>query len=202
MELEEACRHLGLQLGQSASLRVHRYFALLRHWNRKLDLVSPAPPEALWRAHVLDSLLLLSVAAPSAHSRVADVGSGAGLPGLVWACVREDLEVLLVEPRRKRAAFLERAVAELGVRNAEVAVTRVEDLGADPARRGRFDLAVARAVAPPEEVLARVRGLLKPGGRVVVPVGPGHEVTPPFVEVRQPVPWEPSRERRVVVAVV
>lgn len=199
MELEEAARALRLQVDRIASRRVHRYFELLQEWNRKVDLVSPAPPETLWRAHVLDSLLLLSMAAPPVRSRIADVGSGGGLPGLVWACVREDLQVVLVEPRRKRAAFLERAVADLGVRNAEVASLRVEQLAEDPTYRGTFDVAVARAVAPPEEVLQRAGALLKPTGRLLVPVGPAQAVRPPFLEIRRKVPWEVSRERRVAV---
>ncbi len=202
MELEEVARHLNLKIERAGSSRVHRYFRLLQEWNRRVDLVSPAPREVLWRAHVLDSLLLLSMAAPSEQSQVLDLGSGAGLPGLVWACVREDLYVVLLEPRHRRAAFLERAVIELGVPNAEVKVLRAEEVAKDVAYRERFDLVVARAVAPPEEILGWARGLVRKGGRVVVPVGPAQPVNPPFVEVRRPIPWEPSRERRIAAAVV
>jgi 16S rRNA (guanine527-N7)-methyltransferase len=202
VELKEAARQLNLKLEEAASRRVHRYFALLQEWNERLDLVSPAPPEILWRAHVLDSLLLLSMAAPPDRGRVADVGSGAGLPGLVWACVREDLQVVLLEPRRKRAAFLERAVAELGARNAEVVSLRAEEAARDPAYRRRFDLVVARAVAPPDDVLRWGRGLVREGGRFLVSLGPSQAVKPPFVEVRRPVPWEESRERRAAMAMV
>lgn len=202
MELEEAASHLNLKLEEGASRRVHEYFALLQQWNRRVDLVAPGTPEVLWYAHILDSLLLLSVAAPPERSQVADVGSGAGLPGLVWACVRGDLEVVLLEPRRKRAAFLERAVAELDLRNVEVVPRRAEELVREGAYRGRFDVVVARAVAPPEEVMRRAAGLAKRGGRLLVPVGPKEQVTPPFVEVRRRLPWEPARERRVAVLLV
>lgn len=202
MDLEEASRALGLHLSEQQIRLLRKYRDLLVTWNRRLDLVAPATPEGILRAHVMDGLLLLAMCEPPAGGEVVDVGSGAGLPGLVWAVARPDLRLLLLEPRRKRAAFLERALAELGVRNADVDARRAEEAGTDPRWQGRFDVAVARAVATPEQVLRVARGLLKRGGSLVVPVGPDYRVRPPFREASREVPWEPGRVRRVAVAVV
>ncbi len=175
---------------------------LLVAWNRRLDLVAPGPPDEILRAHVLDSLLLLVMSDPASGALVADVGTGAGLPGLVWAVARPDLRLVLLEPRRKRAAFVERAAWELGVRNAEVVAQRAEALARDPRWAGRFDLVVARAVARPQQVLRAAGALLKPGARLVVPVGPGEPVPGGFREVAREVPWEPQKVRRLAVGLV
>lgn len=202
MDLEEASRALGLHLSRKQLDLLLLYGDLLITWNRKLDLVAPSTPQDILRAHVMDSLLLLVVCEPPREGKVADVGSGAGLPGLVWAVARPDLRLLLLEPRKKRAAFLERALSELGLLNVEVEARRAEEAARDPRWRARFDLAVARAVAEPEEVLKTARGLLRVGGRLVVTVGPEYCVRAPFREASREVPWQPGQVRRVAVAVV
>jgi len=201
VDLEEACQALGLQLPESQLAVLRRYLDLLVQWNRKLDLVAPAAPDHLLRAHVLDSLLLLAMIQPPQGGAVADVGSGAGLPGVVWAVARPDLWVLLLEPRRKRAAFLERVTLELKLANVQVEPVRAERAAANPQYARRFHVVVARAVAGPQRFLHLAGGLVRPGGVVAVPVGPDTEILPPFREVRRPVPWEPGRTRRVAVAV-
>ncbi len=202
MSLEEACAALGLHLGRRQVALLLKFRDLLVAWNRRLDLVAPAPPDEILRAHVLDSLLLLVMSEPHPGALVADVGTGAGLPGLVWAVARPDLRLVLLEPRRKRAAFVERAASELGVHNAEVVAQRAEALSRDPRWAGRFDLLVARAVAPPQKVLRAAGSLLKPGARLVVPVGPGQPVPGGFREVAREVPWEPGKVRRLAVGLV
>ncbi len=202
MDLESASRALGLDLNPEQVGCLLRYRDLVVTWTRRLDLVAPAPPEEVLRSHVLDSLLLLGVASPPPSAWVADVGSGAGLPGLVWAVARPDLHVVLLEPRRKRAAFLERAVGELAVRNVQVEVLRSEQASLDPRYRGRFDVVVARAVAPPEQVRRMAGDLVKPGGKLVVPVGPQARVREPFREIAREVPWQAGRVRRVAVLLV
>lgn len=199
VDLDEACAALDLKLSRLQKQTLLRYRDLLVHYARRVDLVAPAPPEDILRAHVLDSLLLLVMAEPEKHAWVADVGSGAGLPGLVWAVARPDLRVVLLEPRHRRAAFVERAILDLCLPNAHVEACRAEQAARDPRYSGRFDLVVARAVGPPPRVLRMARGLLRDGGRLLVPVGPAEEVTAPFVELRRPVPWEEGRTRRVAV---
>ncbi len=168
-------------------------------WNARIDLVSPAPREELVKRHLLDSLLLLAMADPPEGARVADVGSGAGFPGVVWAVARPDLRVTLIEPRHKRAAFLERAILELSLLNAEVVARTAQEVARMPGHHKAYPLVVARAVAPPLEVRKIARDLVQPGGRILVPIGPSSEVPEGATVVERPLPWEPGRVRRAVV---
>lgn len=98
---------------------------------------------------------------PSGPARLVDVGSGGGLPGLVVAIMRPDLEVTLVESTQKKARFLTETAAALGI-GVEVLAERAEAVGARSP--GGFDLATARAVAPLERLLPLTLPLLRPGG--------------------------------------
>lgn len=115
------------------------YVALLRAEAERQNLISASTLEHIWERHILDSAQIVRLA-PSADAAWLDIGSGAGLPGIVIACL-VDGPVTLVEPRRLRADFLHRVVDELGIR-ASVISRKIEKVG------GRFDIITARAVAP------------------------------------------------------
>ena len=120
-----------------------------------------------------ESLELLRIAREHEHGTViVDVGSGAGFPGLVVAAVEPASEVHLVEPLQKRAAFLERAAAVLGLAHVEVHARRAEDAGRGPLR-GSADLVVARAVAPLRELLEYTAPLTRAGGLLALAKGSG-----------------------------
>ncbi len=89
---------------------------------------------------------------------MADIGSGAGLPGLVWAIARPDLSVTLIEPLLRRTTFLEEAVQELGLSNVRVVRSRAEDV------RDRFDIVTSRAVAALDKLARWSMPLVAPGG--------------------------------------
>jgi 16S rRNA (guanine527-N7)-methyltransferase len=118
--------------------RLERYVALLRDENRRQNLVSQSTLDDSWRRHILDSAQLLRYA-PSTEAAWVDIGSGAGLPGIVVSCLSDD-PVTLVEPRRLRAEFLHKVSESLGLRTAVLCckAERVE---------GKFDVITARAVA-------------------------------------------------------
>lgn len=148
--------------------RVHR--EQLQRWRDAMNLIGPGTVteqlEDCRRAlQVLDDLSLEGV--------VADLGSGAGLPGLVLAARHPELEVVLVESRSKRAAFLDNVVARSGATGVQVLNERVEDVASEA-----FDGVVARAFAPPEDVLWHADRLLIPGGWVVLFLQ-GHMEAPP-----------------------
>ncbi len=118
--------------------KIERYEALLREEARHQNLVSASTLECLWDRHILDSAQLVRFAPPGRASW-ADIGSGAGLPGIVLACL-VDGPVTLIEPRRLRADFLHRAIESLSL-NAQVIGSKVERV------EGSFDVITARAVA-------------------------------------------------------
>jgi 16S rRNA (guanine527-N7)-methyltransferase len=118
--------------------KIERYEALLREEAGRQNLVSASTLESLWDRHILDSAQLVRFA-PLGKASWADIGSGAGLPGIVLACL-VDGPVTLIEPRRLRADFLHRVVESLSL-NAQVIGSKVERV------EGSFDVVTARAVA-------------------------------------------------------
>lgn len=149
--------------------RLTAYLGLIARWRSRARLTAVADHAEAARLHIADSLLCLRTTFTPGSS-VVDVGSGAGLPGIPLAIVRDDLRVTLLEPDRRKAAFLEGAVAELDLRAAVLAVP------AEEAGRGRqresFDIAVARAVAPLVVSCELTLPLVRVGGRVVLLKGP------------------------------
>lgn len=144
--------------------RFERYEALLRAENEQQNLIARSTLEALWDRHILDSAQLVRFE-PFAGAAWVDIGSGAGLPGIVIACLVEG-PVSLVEPRRLRADFLGRAVSELGLADRVAVIpSKVEQV------RGRFDVITARAVASLDRLL-RISDHLSTGkSRWVLPKG-------------------------------
>lgn len=128
--------------------RLDAYVELLLDENERQNLVGKSTEADIWRRHIADSAQLVRLA-PQPDSSWVDIGSGAGLPGLVIA-ILTDGPVTLVEPRKLRAGFLQRAVAALGLgARVEVVAAKAERIS------GTFDVITARAVAP-VEVLLRI----------------------------------------------
>jgi 16S rRNA (guanine527-N7)-methyltransferase len=124
--LQTACRQLGIELTQSQYDSILRYTQLLRDWNRHINLVSRRDTDRILTYHVVDSLAVQRLIPQG--SRVCDIGTGAGLPGIPLALVRSDLKMLLVESSQKRSRFLTTAVAELGLNNVDVFNERAESI--------------------------------------------------------------------------
>lgn len=133
---------------------------------RRLGMIGPGPIEAAV-AHAQWFVDALRPTEPG--SRIVDLGSGGGLPGLVIAIARPDVELLLVERRGKRSDFLRRMVRRLGLDHVEVHHGDVDELIASLALNGGpFDAVTARGFGPPEMTLRRAVQLTRPGGAIVI----------------------------------
>ena len=142
--------------------RIDAYAELLKRENERQNLVSASTIEHLWERHILDSAQLGRFEPASGASWV-DIGTGAGLPGLIVACLVQG-PVTLVEPRRLRAEFLLETVDSLGL-EATVARAKAENV------RGQFDVITGRAVAPLNRFLGISHHLSHPGTIWVLPRG-------------------------------
>lgn len=147
---------------------LRRYAGLLAEANARARLTGPLDEETLWQEHLLDALVALPLLPE--RGRIVDVGTGGGLPGLVWALARPDLEVILVDSVAKKCAALEDIVTALAATNVTVRCSRSEDL----ARREResFDVAAARAVTTADVVAELLSPLVRPAGLVLTFKGP------------------------------
>lgn len=145
-----------------------RYAGLLATAGVERGLIGPREVPRLWDRHLLNC----AVAVPLVPERadVIDVGSGAGLPGIVWAIVRSDITVTCLEPLQRRATFLEEAVTELGLTGrVQVVRARAEDIvrGRGPVTSLRARVVTARAVAPMERLAGWTVPLVQPGGELL-----------------------------------
>ena len=158
-ELESGLEALGLDAALAPPLL--EYLALLVRWNRTYNLTAVREPRQMVTRHLLDALAL----APhlDAVASLADLGTGAGLPGIPLAIARPALRVALVESNGKKARFLRQAVRSLGLGNAGVHEYRAEALDLP----GRFDAITARALATLADIVAVGGHLLRPGGRLL-----------------------------------
>jgi 16S rRNA (guanine527-N7)-methyltransferase len=132
----------------AAMLRLERLIALLTEENERQNLVSAASLGEVWQRHIADSAQLLGHVPRETSSPWLDLGTGAGFPGLVIAALRPDCEVVMVESRGRRVAWLERVVQELGLERARVVGDRLEKIDAFSAR-----VISARAFAPLDRLL-------------------------------------------------
>lgn len=140
--LEEA----GIALNPDALRPLGDYLARLLAMNQQMNLTAIVDPIEAWERHIFDALTLLPfIAELPAGSKLVDVGSGGGVPGIPLAIARPDLQVTLVEATQKKATFLSMVASALGLRNVQVVAERAEQL-AQGALGGRFDVVTARAV--------------------------------------------------------
>lgn len=148
-----------------------RYIELLLEANQRMNLTRIADRESAEVHHVGDALTLLKFI-PAGPLRLADVGSGGGVPGIPLAIVRPDVQVLLIEATRKKATFLEEASRQLGLQSVRVVAARAEDAGRMPELRQTCDVVVARAVATMDWLAEWTLPLLKTGGKLLAMKGP------------------------------
>jgi 16S rRNA (guanine527-N7)-methyltransferase len=132
-------------------------------------VVGPAEAERIWDRHLLNCAAVAHLV--PARAVLADVGSGAGLPGIVLAMLLPSAKVTLVEAMARRVSFLEECVADLGLPNVEVVRARAEDLVGQLAA----DVVTARAVAPLDKLAGLCLGLARPGGKVLAIKGASAE---------------------------
>jgi 16S rRNA (guanine527-N7)-methyltransferase len=162
VEVSAAPRAADILFGSGVE-RARRYAAILAGAGVERGLIGPREVDRLWDRHLLNSVAIAELL--EANARVADIGSGAGLPGIPLALARPDLRVTLIEPLLRRSEFLREVVGEL-----EIDVTIVRGRAEEPAVReqvGEMDAVVSRAVASLDKLTKWSMPLLRPDGRML-----------------------------------
>ena len=160
---------VALALDSAIAEPLSAYLELLLRWNRAYNLTAVRDPVEMVDKHLLDSLAMHPYVDEIAATggALADLGTGAGLPGIPLAIAKPGLRVTLVESNGKKARFMREVVRKLGLRDVEVAESRIEALDLP----GRFDAITARALASLPLILELGGHLLKPDGRLLAMKG-------------------------------
>ncbi|MCC6270025.1 MAG: 16S rRNA (guanine(527)-N(7))-methyltransferase RsmG [Microbacteriaceae bacterium] len=143
-----------------------RFAQNLSERGEELGLIGPLELPRLWTRHITNCALLAPLLRPG---RVCDIGSGAGLPGLVLAMIRPDVEFVLIEPMERRVQWLNSQVSELGLSNVDVVRARAEDANYLPP----FDQVTARAVSALSKLIPMAVPLVRSGGELIFLKGAG-----------------------------
>lgn len=152
--------------------KIVRYHEMLMDWNTRMDLTAVTDETEMMDKHYVDSLMALKYDLIPAKGRLIDVGTGAGFPGLPLALACPEMQVTLMDAQQKRLTFLQAVIDDLQVRNVTLVHCRAEDGARFPQHREKYDMAVARAVAPLAVLAEYLLPYVKVGGSALCWKGP------------------------------
>ena len=156
---------LEITLSEIQLKQFYNYMNLLIEWNKKINLTAITEPNEIILKHFIDSLTISKYI--SDGTRVVDVGTGAGFPGIPLKIYRQDIEITLLDSLQKRINFLDEVIRELNLEKIETIHSRVEDFGKDKKYREKFDIATSRAVANLATLSEYLLPLVKVWGKVI-----------------------------------
>lgn len=164
--IQQGARLLGLDLSEQQQQQIVDYIALLIKWNKAYNLTAITAQDKIITHHILDCL---AVVPWIQHQSMIDIGTGAGLPGILMAIARPDIRLTLLDSNGKKTRFLTQVVYELGLTTVEVQHARIQDYLPEQ----RFAGVITRALAKWEEIVAYSQHLLLPDGMIYAMKGPG-----------------------------
>jgi 16S rRNA (guanine527-N7)-methyltransferase len=165
--IEEALRPYGVRLKSGIADKIRTYISLLFKWNKAVSLTTVTNPSEILKFHFGESVFATGMV-DFDKSRLADVGSGAGFPGIPLALAVPSLDVTLIESNSKKCAFLSEAVRELQLSNVTVFRGRMDDYRADP---GPLSFVAARALGQHAELLGWAKKNIAADGKVILWLG-------------------------------
>ena len=162
---EEMQKKLDIKLNVEQLEKFYKYMGLLIEWNEKMNLTAITEPNEIILKHFVDSLTILNEI--SGNSKVVDVGTGAGFPGIPLSIANESLKITLVDSLNKRLIFLQEVIEKLELKNVEIIHSRAEDFGQNKKYRENFDFATSRAVANLSTLSEYLIPLVKINGKCI-----------------------------------
>ncbi|MBM4144851.1 MAG: 16S rRNA (guanine(527)-N(7))-methyltransferase RsmG [Nitrospira sp.] len=169
--LKEGLSELGLIPAEEQINAFIIYLSELKRWNKAYNLTGIKKDEDIVIKHFLDSLLYLK-AMPTGELRVADVGSGAGFPGIPIKIILPDIEMYLIEPTGKKSIFLRYIIRQLDFKKTEVLEKRIEEVNVHQELALPVDIAVTRALFDIKDFIKKASHIVKKGGTIILNKGP------------------------------
>ena len=184
MKLDIISRVISQEISRENAEKFRKYFEILTEWNKVMNLTAITEPDDVALRHFADSLTLLRYIDRFAEEAegendggisLIDVGTGAGFPGIPLKIMRPEIKLTLLDSLEKRIGFLNTVVRELGLEDVVTVHARAEDAGRNGLYREKYDVAVARAVAPMNVLAEYCLPFVKTGGRFIAMKGPSEE---------------------------
>jgi 16S rRNA (guanine527-N7)-methyltransferase len=191
-------REYGVSATPQAFAAIRLYISLLLRWNERISLTTVTEPEEILRFHFGECMFAAS-AVPLRYGRLADVGTGAGFPGIPLKLLNPGLQLVLIESNAKKAAFLSECVRQIGIGGTEVYHGRFEDF---PFKATLFDFVTARALGAYPTLAKWSRAALAPGGKLVLWLGERDSIEmsrDALFRWREPIPIPGSDRRTILV---
>ncbi len=167
-EFLQGVQQIGLELSEQQLTQLLRYRDELLDWNTRMNLTAIKDPVEVLSKHFLDSLSLLQIY-NRPQTRLLDIGTGAGFPGLPLKIACPDWQVVLMDATGKRIQFLKHVIGVLGLQGVEAVQGRAEELGRQKQYRGMFDLVTARAVSSIANLLENASPFCRVCGKIIFP---------------------------------
>jgi 16S rRNA (guanine527-N7)-methyltransferase len=168
-KLKSAAEKLGIFLTSFQLAMFETYYHELTDWNKRINLTRITAYEEVQIKHFLDSLTVAAaIKNVKKDLKLADIGTGAGLPGIPLKIVFQDINMTLIEATLKKVQFLEQLIAKLHLKNVEIIAGRVEAAAHDTRYREKFDIVVSRAIAPLPALAELMLPLCSIGGWCIV----------------------------------
>lgn len=161
-ELIDKGKQININIDDNQSEKFYKYMQLLLDWNEKINLTAITEPNEIIIKHFIDSITIEKYI--KSYSKVIDVGTGAGFPGIPLSILRNDINVTLMDSLNKRIKFLDEVILENKLNNVDTIHGRAEELARNKDFRGKFDVATSRAVASLNVLLEYMIPFLKVGG--------------------------------------
>ena len=169
-ELVEKALKIRIELSEHQIEQFYIYMKLLTEWNEKINLTAIIEPKEIILKHFIDSLTISSQIQQS--RTIADIGSGAGFPGIPLKIVNPEKELVLIDSLSKRVNFLNEVIKKCNINGITAIHARVEEIGHNSKYRGQFDVTTSRAVAKLNVLLEYMMPLVKLGGKCICLKGP------------------------------
>ena len=164
-EMSKKSKILGVRFSVEQIEQFYKYMNLLIEWDEKMNLTAITEPKEIILKHFIDSITILKYI--DDNSKLVDVGTGAGFPGVPLSIMNPTLKITLVDSLNKRLIFLQEVVKELNLKNIEIVHARAEEFGQNKNYREKFDIATSRAVANLSVLLEYCIPFIKKGGSFI-----------------------------------